>query len=104
MWLMRQAGRFLPEYRELRKKHSLWQLFHEPELAAQVTLMPLKRFALDAAIVFSDILLVAEALGFRVHYPEGGNPSSKRNRAILPNHSTTWRRRFAFSKRSSRCR
>ena len=72
VWLMRQAGRYLPEYRDLRKKCSLGRLFHEPELAAEVTLMPLARFPLDAAIVFSDLLVLLEVWGKSVTYPETG--------------------------------
>lgn len=71
VWLMRQAGRYLPEYRELRKKYSLKELFFTPELAAQVTLMPIERFGVDAAILFSDITVVAEALGLRLDFSEG---------------------------------
>lgn len=74
VWLMRQAGRYLPEYQELRARHTLSTLFHEPELAAEVTLMPLKRMPLDAAIVFSDLLVLAEAWGKKVFYPETGGP------------------------------
>lgn len=71
VWLMRQAGRYLPEYRALREKYSLRELFFTPELAATVTLMPLKRFPLDAAIVFSDITVVALALGLELDFREG---------------------------------
>ena len=74
IWLMRQAGRFLPNYRVLRQKYSLWELFHQPELAAQVTLLPFEMLPLDAAILFSDILVIGEALGFKVIYPEGQGP------------------------------
>lgn len=74
IWLMRQAGRFLPNYRQLRQKYSLWELFHQPELAAQVTLLPFELLPLDAAILFSDILVIGEALGFKVIYPEGRGP------------------------------
>ncbi len=74
VWLMRQAGRFLPEYMNLRTQNSLFSCFHEPELAAQITHMPLERFDLDAAIVFSDILLLAEVWGKTVCYPEGKAP------------------------------
>lgn len=74
VWLMRQAGRYMPQYRVLREKHSLWKLFHEPELAAQVTRQPLDVLGVDAAILFSDILVIAEALGLSVHFPESGGP------------------------------
>lgn len=71
VWLMRQAGRYLPEYRAMRAKHSLRDLFFTPKLAAEVTLMPLQRFGFDAAILFSDILAIAPALGFSLDFQEG---------------------------------
>jgi uroporphyrinogen decarboxylase len=74
VWLMRQAGRYLPEYRALRERYTLHSLFHEPELATIVTLMPFERFPLDAAIVFSDLLVIAEVWGKKVFYPESGGP------------------------------
>ncbi len=74
VWLMRQAGRFLPSYRALKENYSLWQLFHEPELAARVVHLPLDTLNLDAAIVFSDILVIVEALGLEVDFPEGLGP------------------------------
>jgi len=72
VWFKRQAGRFLPEYRQLRKKHSLGTLFHTPELAAEVTCMPVDLLGVDAAILFSDILMILEPLGYKVQFPETG--------------------------------
>lgn len=71
LWIMRQAGRYLPEYREFRQKHSFKALASEPELAAEVTLMPLKRYPFDAAIVFADIMSPMPALGIEFDFDPG---------------------------------
>ena len=76
IWLMRQAGRYLPEYRETRKRAgSFLDLCYNPELATEVTLQPIRRFDLDAAILFSDILVIPDALDRNVSFTEGKGPA-----------------------------
>ena len=75
IWLMRQAGRYLPEYRALRAKAgSFLDLCYAPAMAAEVTLQPIRRYGFDAAILFSDILVVPDALGQKVEFVEGEGP------------------------------
>jgi uroporphyrinogen decarboxylase len=74
VWFMRQAGRYMAEYRSLRAKHTMLALCKIPELAAQVTLQPIGRFPLDAAIIFADILLPLEAMGLNLEFAEGEGP------------------------------
>lgn len=81
VWIMRQAGRYLPEYRAIREKVSFAELCRSPKLIAEVVRQPIERFDLDAAILFSDILTMLEPMGMRVSFPDGGpvldNPISK---------------------------
>ncbi len=71
---MRQAGRYLPEYRKLREKYGFWELCKNPELAAEVTLMPLRRFPVDAAIIFADLMTPLESAGVKFELHEGFGP------------------------------
>jgi uroporphyrinogen decarboxylase len=74
VWFMRQAGRYMQEYQTVRAKHSILDVCKTPELAAQVTLQPIDRFPLDAAIIFADILLPLEPMGLPVEFQEGEGP------------------------------
>src|SRR5512140_2792699 len=79
VWLMRQAGRYLPEYRATRAKAgSFMGLATDPAYATEVTLQPLDRFALDAAILFSDILTIPDAMGLGLYFAEGEGPKFER--------------------------
>ena len=79
LWIMRQAGRYLPEYREVRAQAGdFMSLCRNPELACEVTMQPLRRYKLDAAILFSDILTVPDALGLGLYFAEGEGPKFER--------------------------
>lgn len=97
IWLMRQAGRYLPEYREARARAgSFWQLCMNPKAAAEVTLQPVQRFDFDAAIIFSDILLVPYALGKQVCFENGGPRLEKtQSPAELCSDVKLWEERLA---------
>ena len=83
IWLMRQAGRYLPEYMDVRSSISdFFELCYTPKLAAEVTLQPIRRYGLDAAIIFSDILVVPHALGQKVDFKPGVGPVLKPLRSI----------------------
>lgn len=77
VWLMRQAGRYMPEYRALRAKYSFLEMCHHPELIAETTLLPIHSFGMDAAILFSDILLIPEALRVGLQFDDGIGPVIK---------------------------
>jgi uroporphyrinogen decarboxylase len=74
VWLMRQAGRYMPEYRAMRERYGFLELAHNPEAAAEVTLQPVARLGVDAAILFADILLIVEPLGVGLEFAKGEGP------------------------------
>jgi len=75
VWMMRQAGRYLPEYRDIRDQHSFFEVVETPELAAEVTIQPVERFPIDAAILFCDIMVVPQAMGLTVEMVSGQGPT-----------------------------
>jgi len=74
VWMMRQAGRYLPEYRAIRENHSFLEMCRDPELVKEITLQPIRRFGMDAAIVFCDILIPLVPMGLDLHYAKGEGP------------------------------
>jgi len=83
IWLMRQAGRYLPEYLEVKAKSSFLEMTRTPAIAAEITLQPLRRFPLDAAIIFSDIMTPLEALGLTIEFSPGPSLEPLRSRAQI---------------------
>jgi uroporphyrinogen decarboxylase len=78
VWFMRQAGRYMAEYRAIREEHSLLEICRTPELAAEVTLQPVRRIEVDAAILFSDLLLPLEPMGLPFDFVKGEGPQLER--------------------------
>src|SRR5499426_4557639 len=74
IWLMRQAGRYMPEYRAVRERYGFLELCHNPEAAAEVTVTAVERLGVDAAIIFADILLVLEPMGMQLEFSAGDGP------------------------------
>ena len=91
MWFMRQAGRYMREYREVRKHHSLVEICKKPELAAEVTITAAERLGVDAAIIFADLLLPLEVMGLGFHFTEGEGPVIERpiREAVAVKHLRT---------------
>ena len=97
VWIMRQAGRYLPEYRAVREKAGdFMSVCSNPELACEVTLQPLRRFPLDAAILFSDILTIPDALGLGLYFETGEGPKF-RNPVSTESEIKTWRCRTSLT-------
>ena len=93
IWLMRQAGRYMPEYRALRKSHGMLDLIRTPELAAEVTLQPIEAFGFDAAIIFSDILPPLVGMGLELDFVRGVGPAHRQSHRANPTTSTSSARR-----------
>src|SRR4030088_1933181 len=74
VWMMRQAGRYLPDYQKLKEKYSFFERCQTPELATEITIQPVEQVGVDAAIIFSDILVVPQAMGLEVQMVEGKGP------------------------------
>lgn len=95
VWMMRQAGRYLPEYREIRKQHSFLDMVYTPSVAAEITCQPIRRFDFDAAILFSDILVTPQALGMALQFTNGVGPEfltpirSKKDASALSKNMAT---------------
>lgn len=90
VWVMRQAGRHLPEYREIRARHSFQEVVATPELAAEVTLQPVQRYGMDGAVIFADIMTPVEAMGVEMDYDPGPrlNPLTLSDIVALPELDT----------------
>lgn len=78
VWMMRQAGRYLPDYMKLKEKYDFFTRVQTPELAAKITLQPIEQLGVDAAIIFSDILVIPQAMGMTVLMVEGKGPFCRR--------------------------
>lgn len=84
VWLMRQAGRYMPSYRKLKDYYSLMEMFTQQDLIVEITLLPIKELQVDAAIIFSDILLPLKILGYKLNYEKGTGPSVEPKQFLFP--------------------
>ncbi len=99
IWIMRQAGRYLPEYRAIKQRATFLEMTRDPALAAEITLQPLRRFPLDAAIVFSDIMTPLEALGIEIAFTPGPSIAARCVRARRSTRSCSVTRSLRSSAR-----
>lgn len=103
VWFMRQAGRYMKEYQQIRSKHSILEICKTPDLATEVTLQPINRFELDAAIIFADILLPLEPMGLDITFLEGEGPVIRnplRNERDIANLHAVREESFTFTDRA----
>ena len=98
VWFMRQAGRYMKQYREIRAKHGILEICKRPDLAATVTLQPVEMLDVDAAIIFADLLLPVEPMGLKLKFVDGRRAGDRQPGAHLR------RRRFAFHLQHRRSR
>lgn len=96
VWLMRQAGRYMPSYQKIRKKYPLYEMFHHEQLITEITLLPVDELDVDAAIVFSDILLPLQSLGYSLSYDTGGPPQVFASSEKIPCSYESVKDRFLF--------
>jgi uroporphyrinogen-III decarboxylase len=104
VWFMRQAGRYMPEYRAVRKQHSLLEICKKPALAAEVTITAAEFLGVDAAIIFADLLLPLEVMGLPFHFSAGRRPrhretGAQQGRHRQPAHRSRRRTRLCFGSR-----
>ncbi len=103
VWMMRQAGRYLPDYLKLKAKYDFFTRVQTPELATEITLQPIDQVGVDAAIIFSDILVIPQAMGLEVLMEEGKGPSLPnviKNASRYRKPNNRWRgRKFALCDR-----
>ena len=86
VWFMRQAGRYMKQYRQIREKHGILEICKRPDLASTVTLQPVEILDVDAAIIFADLLLPIEPMGLKLHYEKRSGPTIDRDMVVSRLH------------------